>query len=114
MEEEEKIKGMVGEVGLIRDEERFNAFNLTISMVLKSGKPLTLDQAESMIKQYRKELLGKEVEISAITVPCPICGKGFNTEQGMKQHVRMVHKKKKTKKTAKKPSKKTTRRKKST
>jgi uncharacterized C2H2 Zn-finger protein len=41
------------------------------------------------------------VEISAIVVACPVCGKGFNTEQGMKQHVRMVHEKKK------KPVKKT-------
>jgi len=97
----QKVKGVVGEVGLERDGERFNTFNVTISMVVNSGKTLTFNQGEQLIKQFRKELLGKAVEISAIVVACPVCGKGFNTEQGMKQHVRMVHEKKK------KPVKKT-------
>jgi uncharacterized C2H2 Zn-finger protein len=101
----QKVKGVVGEVGLERDGERFNAFNVKISMVVDSGKAMTFDQGEQMIMQFRKELLGKKVEITAIVVPCPVCGKGFNTEQGMKQHVRMVHEKKKKKTEPKAPKK---------
>jgi hypothetical protein len=107
----QKIKGVVGEVGLERDGERFNAFNVTISMVVNTGKTLTFNQGEQLIKEFRKELLGKAVEITAIIVPCPVCGKGFNSEQGMKQHVRMVHKKKTKPKGPKKAGKKSTRKK---
>jgi hypothetical protein len=112
--ESQSIKGRIAEVGLIRDEGQFNSFNLTLSMVLKS-KSLTYDEGESLMRQFRKELLGKNVEIAAIVFPCPVCGKGFNTEQGMKQHARMVHKKKgetdkqpgkKAKSTRKKPTRK--------
>lgn len=102
----QKVKGVVGEVGLERDGERFNAFKVKISMVVDSGRAMTLNQGEQLIMQFRKELLGKKVEITAIVVPCPVCGKGFNTEQGMKQHVRRVHEKKK-KKTEPKAAKKT-------
>ncbi len=105
----QKVKGVVGEVGLERDGERFNAFNVKISMVVDSGKAMTLEQGELLIKQFRKELLGKAVEIATIVVPCPVCGKCFNTEQGMKQHVRMVHGKKK-KKMEPKAAKKTVKR----
>jgi hypothetical protein len=91
----ERIKGVVGEVGLVRDIEKFNSFNLTINMVVDSGKAMTYEKGERLMNEFRKELLGKKVEIAAIVVPCPICGKGFNTEQGMKQHMRMVHDKKK-------------------
>jgi hypothetical protein len=107
----QKVKGVVGEVGLERDGERFNAFNVTVSVVVDSGKALTFDQGEQLIKEFRKELLGKKVEVTAIVVLCPVCGKGFNTEQGMKQHVRMVHEKKKAKKpkAAKKTKKRATR-----
>jgi len=91
--ESQSIKGKIAEVGLTRDEEQYNTFNITLSMVLKS-KSLTYDEGESLMRQFRKELLGKDVEIAAIVFPCPVCGKGFNTEQGMKQHVRMVHEKK--------------------
>ena len=105
----QKVKGVVGEVGLERDGERFNAFNVKISMIVDSGKAMTFDQGEQLIKQFRKELLGKKVEIATIVVPCPVCGKCFNTEQGMKQHVRMVHEKKK-KKTEPKAAKKTVKR----
>lgn len=94
--EDQSIKGRVAEVGLVRDEGSFNSFNLTIAMVLKS-RGLTYDQGERLMTQFRKELLGKDVEITAIVFPCPTCGKGFNTEQGMKQHIRMVHEKKKGK-----------------
>ena len=111
--EDQSIKGRVAEVGLVRDEGSFNSFNLTIAMVLKS-RGLTYDQGERLMTQFRKELLGKDVEITAIVFPCPTCGKGFNTEQGMKQHIRMVHEKKgkpretKAKSTRKKAPKKRT------
>lgn len=104
----QKVKGVVGEVGLERDGERFNAFNVTVSVVVDSGKALTFDQGEQLIKEFRKELLGKKVEVTAIVVLCPVCGKGFNTEQGMKQHARRVHDKKKKKTVKPKAVKKTT------
>ncbi len=107
----QKLKGVVGEVGLERDGERFNAFNVTVSVVVNTGKALTFNQGEQLINELRKGLMGKAVEIAAIVVPCPICGKGFNSEQGMKQHVRMVHEKKAKSKSAKKGRRKSSRKK---
>lgn len=108
----QKIKGVVGEVGLERDGEMFNTFNVKISLVVDTGKTLSLNKGEELIKQYKKDLLGKKVEVAAIVVSCPVCGKGFNTEQGMKQHMRMVHEKKRKAKASKKKGKKTSRKKK--
>ena len=103
-----KIRGVVREVGLERDDDRFRSFNLRIGIVVKAGKSLSYEEGERMMRRFRKELLGKRVEIAAIMVLCPICGKGFNTEQGMKQHMRLTHeKKKKAKKKRKTSSKKT-------
>ncbi len=98
--ENQSFKGVVSEVGLKRDEDQFSSFNLTISMVLKSDKTMTYNQGEQLMKQFRRDLLGKEVELIAVVFQCPTCGKSFNTEQGMKQHQRMIHSKK-SKKTAK-------------
>jgi hypothetical protein len=97
---DEKIKGVVGEIGLERNEGKFNSFNLTVGLVLKTGG-LTYAQGERLIVEMRKELLGKMVEIAEIIHLCPVCEKGFNTMQGMKQHVRMVHEKGKKKETVK-------------
>ena len=97
MKADEKIKGVVGEIGLERKEGKFN---LTVGLVLKTGG-LTYAQGERLMAEMRKELLGKVVEIAEIIHPCPVCGKGFNTSQGMKQHVRMVHEKGKKKETVK-------------
>lgn len=94
-DEDRSMKGVVAEVGLRRDEDHFNSFNLTVSMILKSEGAMTYDEGERLMSQFRRDLLGKEVEITAITFPCPVCGKAFNTEQGMRQHMRMTHKKKK-------------------
>jgi hypothetical protein len=107
--ENQKFKGVVEEVGLQRDGDQFNSFNLTVSMVVKTEKKLTYTQGERLMTRFRKELLGKNVEIAAIIHTCTICGKGFNTEHGMKQHQRRIHdKKKKTpKKTKKTTAKKT-------
>jgi hypothetical protein len=97
---DEKIKGVVGEIGLERNGSKFNSFNLTVGLVLKTGG-LTYAQGERLIVEMRKELLGKMVEIAEIIHLCPVCEKGFNTMQGMKQHVRMVHEKGKKKETVK-------------
>ena len=114
--ENNRIKGVVGEVGLQRSGDQFNAFSLTLNLVVNPKKQLTYEEGEKLMKQFRKDLLGKNIEIAQIIIPCPICGKGFNTEVGMKQHKRLVHDKKKKKKPAKKnvkttkatPKKKTT------
>lgn len=103
--EESKVKGVVKEVGLERDENHFRSFNLKIGVVIKADKSLNYEEGEQMMTWFRKALLGREVEVAPIMVPCPICGKGFKSEQGMKQHVRMVHEKK-SKKKGKSPSKK--------
>ncbi len=104
--ENQKFKGVVEEVGLQRDGDQFNSFSLTVSMVVKTEKKLTYTQGERLMTRFRKELLGKNVEIAAIIHACPISGKGFNTEQGMKQHQRRIHDK--TKKTPKKTAAKKT------
>jgi len=100
--ENNRIKGVVGEVGLQRNGDQFNAFSLTLNLVVNPKKHLTYDEGEKLMKQFRKDLLGKNIEIAQIIIPCPICGKGFNTEVGMRQHKRLVHDKKKKKKPAKK------------
>ncbi len=97
MKADEKIKGIGGEIGLERKEGKFN---LTVGLVLKTGG-LTYAQGERLMAEMRKELLGKMVEIAEIIHLCPVCEKGFNTAQGMKQHIRMVHEKGKKKKTVK-------------
>ena len=108
---EGNVEGVINQVGLERDEERFGAFNLRISMIMDTENSLTYEKGEEMMNELRKRLLGKRVEIAAIIVPCPVCGKGFNTEVGMKQHMRIVHGKKKTKQEAEDPAPKKTARK---
>ncbi|MCW3991684.1 MAG: C2H2-type zinc finger protein [Candidatus Bathyarchaeota archaeon] len=99
--EEPKVRGIVSEVGLERDEGHFRSFNLKIGVLVKGERRLGYEQGERLMRQFRKELLGKEVDVTPIMVRCPICGRGFNSERGMKQHVRMNHEKKKAKKTRK-------------
>ena len=108
---EGNVEGVINQVGLERDEERFGAFNLRISMIMDTENSLTYEKGEEMMNELRKRLLGKRVEIAAIIVPCPVCGKGFNTEVGMKQHMRIVHGKKKAKQETKDPAPKKTARK---
>ena len=90
-EENQKLKGVIGEVSLERDEDKFNTFNVAIKMIVDNGRPLSYDRGETLVQQFRKGLLGKKVELSAVVVACPVCGKGFNSEVGMKQHMRMIH-----------------------
>lgn len=121
--EDEKLQGVVNQVGLERDEAEFRSFNLTLGIKM-TGKKLSLKEGERLIKQMRKDFLGKNIEFGAISIPCPVCGKTFNTEAGMKQHVRRQHndgvdtvkpekkkassKRKSSKKTSKKRSRKKT------
>ncbi len=88
--EDEKLQGVVNQVGLERDEAEFRSFNLTLGIKM-TGKKLSLKEGERLIKQMRKDFLGKNIEFGAISIPCPVCGKTFNTEAGMKQHVRRQH-----------------------
>jgi hypothetical protein len=85
------IEGLVNEVGLERDEERFGSFKIKFGIVMNPGKSVTYKQGEKIMNQLRRHLLGKKVEIKAVTFPCLVCGKGFNTELGVKRHMRLVH-----------------------
>lgn len=88
---EDKFQGVVSHVGLERDEVEFLNFNLTLGILVKTEKKLTYNEGERLIKRLQKELLGKNIELGAVAVPCPFCGKTFNTEMGMKQHLRKQH-----------------------
>ena len=115
MAEDDKLLGVVNAVGLERDDQEFRNFTLTVGIKLKTEKKMGYTEGEKLMKQLQKELMGKNIELGAVAVPCPICGKVFNSEQGMKQHQRLQHKenepKKKTRKKAE-PKKKTTRKRK--
>ena len=86
-----KYEGVVCEVGLERDQEEFRNFNLTVAITVKTDKKLNLREGEKLIKQLQRELLGKNIELGAVAIPCPMCGRTFNTENGMKQHIRRAH-----------------------
>jgi len=90
-QEDPKLLGTVNEVGLERDEQEFRNYNLTVGVRLKTSKKLSYAEGEKLIKKLKKDLLGKNIELEAIAVPCRICGKTFNSETGMKQHVRRQH-----------------------
>ena len=90
-QEDAKFHGVVNQVGLERDEAEFRNFNLTLGIKVKTGKKLSLKEGERLIKQMRKDFLGKNIEFEAISIPCPVCGRTFNTEAGMKQHLRRQH-----------------------
>jgi DNA repair exonuclease SbcCD ATPase subunit len=110
--EDEKFQGVVSHVGLERDEAEFLNFNLTLGILVKTEK-LTYNEGERLIKKFQKELLGKNIELGAVAVPCPVCGKTFNTEAGMKQHLRKQHEgeeEKPRKRTRRSPAKKTLKR----
>lgn len=101
-----RLRGVVSEVGLERDENHFRSFNLKIGLLVKNGKQLSYEEGERMVSRLRKELMGKEVDVAPIIIRCPVCGKGFNSERGMTQHVRLTHEKKEAKKKASRSRKK--------
>jgi uncharacterized C2H2 Zn-finger protein len=90
-QEDLKRLGIVSEVGLERDATEFTTYNLKVGIKLKAEKKLSYTEGERLIKLLKKELLGKNIELEAVAVPCPMCGKVFNSETGMKQHVRRQH-----------------------
>lgn len=90
-QEEVKKLGIVSQIGLERDAQEFTSYNLTVGIKLKSDKKLSYAEGERLIKQLKKDLMGKNIELEAIAVPCAFCGKIFNSETGMKQHVRRQH-----------------------
>ncbi len=119
-----KKLGIVSEIGLERDAQEFTSYNLTVGIKLKSDKKLSYAESERLVKALKKELMGKNIELEAVAVPCPYCGKVYNSNKGMKAHVRSQHdgeelpkrKPRRPRKTAaktpaKKPAKKTTKKK---
>lgn len=98
-----KVKGMVSEIGLERDDEHFRSFNLKISVVIKPLKILDYDEAERLMRQFRKDLLGREVELTSTIFRCPTCGREFKNERGLNKHLKTVHKVKKAEKNRETP-----------
>jgi len=92
METDGKILGVVNAVGLERDEQEFNRFNLTVGIKIKMDKKITYAEGEKLLKQLQREFMGKNIEFKPVSVVCPICGKTYNSEQGMRQHIRLQHK----------------------
>jgi hypothetical protein len=92
MAQDDKLLGVVNAVGLERDEQEFRNFTLTMGIKIKTEKKISYSEGERLMKQLQKDLMGKNIELEAVAVPCPICGKVYNSEQGMKQHQRLQHK----------------------
>ena len=59
-----KIRGVVREVGLERDENQFHSFNLKMGVVVNAGKKLSYEEGEKVMKGFRQDFLGKTVEIT--------------------------------------------------
>lgn len=92
MAQDDKLLGVVNAVGLERDDQEFRNFTLTVGIKIKTEKKISYVEGEKLMKQLQKDLMGKNIELGAVAVPCPICGKVYNSEQGMKQHQRLQHK----------------------
>jgi hypothetical protein len=86
-----KLKGAVKEIGIVRDSDRYDSFNVTIGIAIKTEGKVTYDEAEKLAAKFRREYLSRDVEFVAVSVPCPICGKVLNSETGLKKHVAMNH-----------------------
>ena len=91
MAQEDKLHGVVNAVGLERDDQEYQNFAITVGIKIKMDKKMSYTEGEKLIKQFQKDLLGKNIEMGAVAIECPICGKTFNSEQGMKQHQRLQH-----------------------
>ena len=110
MAEDDKLHGVVNAVGLERDNQEFRNFTVTLGIKIKTEKKISYNEGEKLMKQLQKDLMGKNIELGAVAVPCPICGKVYNSIQGMKQHQRLQHKDEKEpkRKSKKKPTTKKT------
>jgi hypothetical protein len=86
-----KLKGPVREIGIIRDKDRHDSFNITIGITIKTEGKVTYEEAERISTKFRREYLGKDVEFRAIHIPCPHCEKIVNSETGLKQHILKIH-----------------------
>jgi hypothetical protein len=86
-----KLKGPVREIGIIRDHDRHDSFNITIGITIKTEGKVTYEEAERLSSKFRREYLGKDVEFRSVSIPCPVCGKIMNSESGLKKHVAMNH-----------------------
>ena len=114
MEQEEKILGVVNAVGIERDEQEYQNFTLIMGIKIKTDKKISYTEGEKIIKKMQKSLLGKNIQLEAIAIACSICNKTFNSEQGMKQHKRLIHNKEELPKKKRGRKKKTTNTKKKT
>jgi len=86
-----KLKGPVREIGIERDNDRHDSFNITIGITVKTEGKVTYEEAERLSTKFRREYLGKDVEFLAVSLPCPVCGKIMNSESGLRKHVAMNH-----------------------
>ena len=91
MADDLKLKGPVREIGIIRDNDRHDSFNITIGITVKTEGKVTYEEAERISTKFRREYLGKDVEFVSVSIPCPVCGKIMNSESGLKKHVAMNH-----------------------
>ncbi|MBN1682678.1 C2H2-type zinc finger protein [Candidatus Bathyarchaeota archaeon] len=89
--EDLKIKGSVREIGIMRDADRFDTFNITIGIVIKNDLKISYEEAEQLSSKYRKEYLGKEVEFLSVNIPCPYCNKILNSQASLKRHISKLH-----------------------
>ncbi len=87
-----RLRGVVREIGLEREEGRFHFFRVRVGVVLKMEGAMDYEEGERLVRRLRRELLGREVEIEALIYRCPLCGRGFNSEMGLKVHMRRSHK----------------------
>jgi hypothetical protein len=83
---------VVREIGLEREEGRFHSFRVRIGVVLKGERSMDYEEGELLVKRLRRELLGREVEVEPLTYRCPLCDRCFNSELGLRRHVRRSHK----------------------
>jgi hypothetical protein len=86
-----KLKGPVREIGIIRDSDRHDSFNITIGITIKTEGKVSYEEAERLSTKFRREYLGRDVEFRSVSIPCPVCGKIMNSESGLKKHVAMNH-----------------------
>jgi len=86
-----KIKGPVREIGIARDADRHDSFNITIGIAIKTEGRVSYEEAERLSARFRREYLGKDVEFRAIHIPCPHCDKVLNSESGLRQHILKIH-----------------------